>query len=114
MNISFRQLRAFVAVARLGNLGAAADQLCLTRGAISQALKELETQLGTPLFDRAHPGPAAAVAVEGGGQVRVLAIAQRLRQRSGKGTAAGHQGQTLTGWSDREGHTSNTLQPRWG
>lgn len=55
MSISFRQLRAFVAVARLGNLGAAADQLCLTRGAISQALKELETQLGTPLFDRAHP-----------------------------------------------------------
>ena len=55
MNISFRQLKAFVAVARLGNLGAVADQLCLTRGAISQALKELETQLGTPLFDRAHP-----------------------------------------------------------
>ncbi|MDZ7871370.1 MAG: LysR substrate-binding domain-containing protein [Rheinheimera sp.] len=55
MSISFRQLRAFVAVARLGNLGAAADQLCLTRGAISQTLKELETQLGTPLFDRAHP-----------------------------------------------------------
>lgn len=55
MNISFRQLKAFAAVARLGNLGAAADQLCLTRGAISQALKELETQLGTPLFDRAHP-----------------------------------------------------------
>lgn len=55
MSISFRQLKAFVAVARLGNLGAAADQLCLTRGAISQALKELETQLGTPLFDRAHP-----------------------------------------------------------
>lgn len=55
MNISFRQLKAFVAVARLGNLGAAADQLCLTRGAISQALKELELQLGTPLFDRAHP-----------------------------------------------------------
>ncbi len=55
MNISFRQLKAFVAVARLGNLGAAADQLCLTRGAISQAIKELETQLGTPLFDRAHP-----------------------------------------------------------
>lgn len=55
MNVSFRQLKAFVAVARLGNLGAAADQLCLTRGAISQAIKELETQLGTPLFDRAHP-----------------------------------------------------------
>lgn len=55
MNMSFRQLKAFVAVARLGNLGAAADLLCLTRGAISQALKELELQLGTPLFDRAHP-----------------------------------------------------------
>lgn len=55
MNVSFRQLKAFVAVARLGNLGAAAEQLCLTRGAISQTLKELELQLGTPLFDRAHP-----------------------------------------------------------
>lgn len=55
MNITLRQLRSFCAVARHGNLGAAAEALFLSRGAISQALQELERQLGTPLFDRVHP-----------------------------------------------------------
>ncbi|ENY71892.1 LysR family transcriptional regulator [Aeromonas diversa CDC 2478-85] len=55
MNITLKQLRSFCAVARHGNLGAAAEALFLSRGAISQALQELERQLGTPLFDRVHP-----------------------------------------------------------
>ena len=52
---SIRQLRAFAAVARNGNLGAAAEEIALSKGAVSQALGELERQLGTPLFDRIHP-----------------------------------------------------------
>lgn len=56
LHITARQLQAFTAVARHGNLSAAASELSLTKGAISQALQQLETQLRTPLFDRIHPG----------------------------------------------------------
>ncbi|SIQ22084.1 DNA-binding transcriptional regulator, LysR family [Aeromonas sp. RU39B] len=55
MNITLKQLKVFSAVARHGNLGDAAQALFLSRGALSQALQELERQLATPLFDRIHP-----------------------------------------------------------
>ncbi|HHQ4887377.1 TPA: LysR substrate-binding domain-containing protein, partial [Aeromonas veronii] len=42
-------------IARYGNLGLAANELCLSKGAVSQSLQELERQLSTPLFDRIHP-----------------------------------------------------------
>ena len=46
------QLRAFVAIHRHGSFTAAADYLHLTQPAISKRIAALETQLGTPLFDR--------------------------------------------------------------
>ncbi|EKE71627.1 LysR substrate-binding domain-containing protein [Gallaecimonas xiamenensis] len=52
---SFKQLQVFASVARHGNLGQAAEELFLSKGAVSQALGELERRLGTPLFDRVHP-----------------------------------------------------------
>lgn len=55
MNITFKQLQVFLAVARRENLGQAAGDLFLTKGAVSQSLAELERQLGTQLFDRSHP-----------------------------------------------------------
>ncbi len=55
MNITLKQLQVFMAVARHENLGNAARQLFLTKGAVSQALLELEKQLGIQLFDRMHP-----------------------------------------------------------
>ncbi len=54
--IALRKLQVFQSVARLGNLSAAATQLCLSKAAVSQALSELESQLTVPLFDRVHPG----------------------------------------------------------
>jgi LysR family glycine cleavage system transcriptional activator len=45
-------LPAFRAVARLGSLRAAAEQLHLTHSAISQQIKSLEQRLGFALFDR--------------------------------------------------------------
>lgn len=53
MHPSFRQLRVFVEVARLGSMARAAEQLHLTPPAVSMQVKELETQVGLPLFDRA-------------------------------------------------------------
>ena len=45
-------LRAFEAVARLGTLQKAATELCVTHGAVSRQLKQLENWLGVSLFER--------------------------------------------------------------
>lgn len=51
-------LRAVEAVARLGSLRAAAEDLGVTPGAVSQQVIRCETTLGRPLFDRAPAGMA--------------------------------------------------------
>ncbi|MFQ2269771.1 LysR substrate-binding domain-containing protein [Aeromonas enteropelogenes] len=56
MKLTLQQIKVFATIARYGNLGLAANELCLSKGAVSQSLQELERQLGTPLFDRIHPG----------------------------------------------------------
>jgi DNA-binding transcriptional LysR family regulator len=52
MNLTLRQLRAFVAVARLGRFAAAAEALHVTQPALSMLVRELERQLGVQVFDR--------------------------------------------------------------
>ena len=49
---SIAALMALEAVDRLGTASAAADELALTQGAVSRALKALEEQLGVPLMIR--------------------------------------------------------------
>ncbi|WP_157994735.1 LysR family transcriptional regulator [Paracoccus tegillarcae] len=50
--ISLSGLRAIEAAARLGTLNAAADELGVTAGALSQRIARTEAQLGQPVFDR--------------------------------------------------------------
>lgn len=52
MNLSFRQLRVFLEVAQRGGVTAAAQTLHLTPPAVSMQIKELENQVGLPLFNR--------------------------------------------------------------
>lgn len=52
MNITFRQLRVFTEVAELGSMARAAETLHLTPPAVSMQIKEVESQVGLPLFDR--------------------------------------------------------------
>jgi DNA-binding transcriptional LysR family regulator len=52
VNVSFRQLRVVVEVARLGSMARAAKALHLTPPAVSMQVKEVESQVGLPLFDR--------------------------------------------------------------
>jgi DNA-binding transcriptional LysR family regulator len=52
MNITFRQLRVFTEVAAQGSMARAAESLHLTPPAISMQIKEIEAQVGLPLFDR--------------------------------------------------------------
>ena len=53
---SLNALRAFEAAARLGGFTPAADELCVTPGAISQHIKSLEDWAGAPLFERRSQG----------------------------------------------------------
>lgn len=52
MNISIRQLTAFVSVANNGSFTRASEQMHLTQSAVSGLIKELESSLGIVLFDR--------------------------------------------------------------
>ena len=52
MNISFRQIKAFLQVARLGNFTRAAEKMHVTQAGLSIMMRELEIQLNCRLFDR--------------------------------------------------------------
>lgn len=48
---SLNALRAFEAFARLGRMTLAADELCVTHGAVSRQIRQLESQLGVALTE---------------------------------------------------------------
>ena len=52
MNVSLRQLRAFVAVAHSGSFTDAAASLHITQSALSGLIKELESALGVQVVQR--------------------------------------------------------------
>jgi len=62
--ISTRQLRYFVEIADSGSFSAAAERLFVAQSALSRQIKELETQLQTPLFERTARQPRLTAAGE--------------------------------------------------
>jgi DNA-binding transcriptional LysR family regulator len=50
-NFTLRQLKLFEAVARTGSFTRTAEELHLTQPAVSNQIKQLEDQIGTPLFE---------------------------------------------------------------
>lgn len=48
--------RVFYTVAKRGSLTKAAEELYISQPAVSQAVKQLENQLGVNLFNRTHRG----------------------------------------------------------
>ena len=54
--VNLELYKVFYTVARCGSLTKAAEELYISQPAVSQAIKQLETQLGTPLFNRLHKG----------------------------------------------------------
>jgi len=52
MNVTLRQLRVFLAIARTGNFSRAGNAIGLTQPAVSRSIGELEAQLGLRLLDR--------------------------------------------------------------
>jgi DNA-binding transcriptional LysR family regulator len=54
MAFTIRQLQYFVAVAEKGSVSGAAHALSISQSAVTEAIKEMESDLGVALFDR-HP-----------------------------------------------------------
>jgi DNA-binding transcriptional LysR family regulator len=54
MAFTLRQIRTFVAVAENGSISHAAQALSISQSAVSEAVRDLEADLGVQLFDR-HP-----------------------------------------------------------
>lgn len=52
LNISYRQLQAFICVAKCATFAEAAEKMFLSQPALSSAIKKMETQLGGALFTR--------------------------------------------------------------
>lgn len=56
MSLSVRQLKYFVATAELGRVSQAAIHLNISQSAVTTAIKEIETSVGSGLFVRTHSG----------------------------------------------------------
>ena len=54
--VNLELYRFFYTVAKCGSLTKAAEELYISQPAVSQAIKQLETQLGGKLFNRTHKG----------------------------------------------------------
>jgi len=52
INLNFKQLRYFEALARFGHFGRAADSCAISQPALSLQIKDLEAMLGSALFER--------------------------------------------------------------
>jgi len=72
-NATLRQLRVFSAVARHLSFARAAQELKLTAPAVSMQIKDLETEVGLPLFDRSSRKVSLTMVGE-----YVLAYTQRV------------------------------------
>ncbi len=62
--VNLELYRVFYTVAKCGSLTRAAEELYISQPAVSQAVKQLESQLGVPLFNRTHRG--MELSVQGG------------------------------------------------
>ncbi|WP_347901838.1 LysR family transcriptional regulator [Pseudomonas purpurea] len=62
--ISTRQLRYFVEIAETGSFSAAAERLFVAQSALSRQIKDMESQLNTPLFERTARQPKLTAAGE--------------------------------------------------
>lgn len=76
---SLRALATLEAVVRTGNIVAAADDLCVTPGAISKQLGQLQEAIDAPLFEKGH-------------RLRPTPLARELAQAVGAGLQQIRQG----------------------
>jgi DNA-binding transcriptional LysR family regulator len=75
MNVSSRQLLAFLEVSRLHSFSKAAEQIPMSQSGMSMLIKDLEEQMGARLFDR---NPRSVTLTDAGRGL--LPVAQRIVQ----------------------------------
>jgi DNA-binding transcriptional LysR family regulator len=98
--MDLRQLRYFVAIAEAGNLTRAAARVHVTQPSLSQAMRELEEEIGCDLFVRRARG----VELTDGGRALVL-HAREILQRAleapaaARSAAAGEGGELVVGFT---------------
>lgn len=92
MNFTLRQITYFLAIARHGSFGRAAEAVHVSQPGLSSQLARLEAQLGGPLFERsAGPGPVRLTAL---GE-RLLPLARELADTAQRLKAAARAGQAV-------------------
>ena len=74
--VNLELYKVFYTVAKCGSLTKAAEELYISQPAVSQAIKQLENQLGGKLFNRTHKGMQLS---ETGGKQIFAKIEQALR-----------------------------------
>lgn len=94
--MELHQIRAFVTVARVGNVTKAAEVLCVTQPAVTAQIKGLELSLGVALFDR---GGSRLTLTRAGERLLPQASVMLAAAAELKGMARGMQGE-LTGRID--------------
>jgi DNA-binding transcriptional LysR family regulator len=89
--MELRTLRYFVAVAQELHFGRAASRLHMSQPPLSRAIKQLETEIGAPLFDRSSVGvtltPVGEVLLDEARALLDLADRLRVRVAAAAGTA---------------------------
>lgn len=104
--MELRHLRYFAAVAETRHFGRAADHLHMAQPALSQAIRQLEAELGTPLFTRTTRQVTLTAAGEflQGEAHRILAAVEESIAGVQQ-IAAGHQGLIRIGFTGSAAHT---------
>lgn len=92
-NLTLKQLRYFEALAAQGHFGRAAEICAITQPALSMQIRELETTLGTPLFDRG----TRMVRLTGFGEVFAVRAREILARVDDLGDLARTAGDQLSG-----------------
>lgn len=94
MSINLTQLAVVHAVAAESSVSRAAERLMVSQPAVSKQLRELERQLGTPLFDRlprgVRPTEAGALLADYAGRIFALVDEARERLAELRGLDRGH------------------------
>jgi DNA-binding transcriptional LysR family regulator len=98
--MELRHLRYFDAIAEAGNVTHAAARLKVTQPSLSQAIRELEAEIGCPLFVRRARG----VELTDGGRAFRLKVKDILRDAAAapaaaRSAAAGNSGELVVGFT---------------